>query len=172
MNFWLYFACLSLDFGDVWCKRSANNAEEDCDLPINRRREGRTFLMGVNEITHWPVCRETVRRSEGRGRLCKAAVPRHREHHLQSSCTDKPCCWAHISNKPTLVTTRVVDSLHHTCCEVQQSCLLLAKSWVHISENEYSELFRDFLLHRTPQGLQPLRIKLNTKFLQRTSRCV
>jgi hypothetical protein len=110
------------------------------------------------------VYRETVQHSESRGRLCKAAVPRHREHHLQPSCTDKPCCWSHLSNKPTLVTTCIVDSLHHT--PLSSSAILPGTS-EGLGSNLGKRIFQGgsyFLLHRTLEGLQPLRIKLNTKF--------
>jgi len=35
--------------GEIWCKSSEHNAVQ-CEFRENRRTEGRTFLMGVNEI--------------------------------------------------------------------------------------------------------------------------
>jgi len=52
MNFCLYFAYLLLDVGDMWYKDLHIRLKMICELRMNRYREGRTFLMGVNEITH------------------------------------------------------------------------------------------------------------------------
>ena len=35
------------DLGEIWCKRYEHNAVQ-CEFRENWRKEGRTFLMGVN----------------------------------------------------------------------------------------------------------------------------
>lgn len=43
-----YFHEFVCDLGEIRCKRSA---VEHCEFRENRRRQGHTFLMGVNEIS-------------------------------------------------------------------------------------------------------------------------
>jgi len=38
------------DMGKIWSKNSEHNGVQ-CEFRENRHKEGRTFLMGVNEIT-------------------------------------------------------------------------------------------------------------------------
>ena len=55
INFYLRFPHLFFDFGKILSESSACNKAELCESREYRRRVAFTFMMGVNEINHYPT---------------------------------------------------------------------------------------------------------------------
>jgi hypothetical protein len=71
MNFCLYLPYFLLDFDEIWCKRSTNNAVENC------HRGGCTFLTVISEIKFSTVKQWRSENERHIGKVCTTSCLLH-----------------------------------------------------------------------------------------------